>query len=75
MTTKESRFVLALEDIVHPFNHLKIFTISDTYGIYLCEANFIDIYSKRCYFKAYGDSKESARFNCLARILDYYNAL
>lgn len=73
MTTKSVDLGLTLDDIIHPFNHLKVFTISSIGGVYLCEANFIDFESKRCYFKAYGDSEESARFNCIARILDFYN--
>lgn len=75
MTTKFVFDLLTLDDIVHPFNHLNLFTISKRGEFYLCEANFIDCHYKRCYFLAYGDSEESARFNCIARILDFYYEL
>lgn len=75
MTTRSCENCLTLDDIIHPFNHLTLFTISTYAGVYLCEANFIDFQLKRCYFKAYGDTVESARFNCIARIIDFYNAL
>lgn len=73
MTTRFVSFI-NLDDIVHPFNHLKLFTISSFNGFYLCEANFIDYKCKRCYFRAFGDSEDSAKYNCIARIADFYNS-
>lgn len=62
-----------LEDIIHPINHLKVFTFSLHLGLILCEANFIDFRLKRCYFRAFGEDYNLAQHNCIARILTFYN--